>query len=420
MLKKKIPSKTSPGSWTIMVYMVAYDQIFTNDHIDKEIAEIRDAITRHPGAQIVAQADRLGSGMTRHSVTADGRGLQDRDIRQTNSGSEKKIANFIRFGMRRHPADHYMVLFWGHGFGPAGMHYHGQYVRPEEMSRALRLGCGRLRSPIDIVAFMSCQMSVIELAYEFNLWPRVNAICVPGKKVANHVVASQGTVVPNEPFPYGDVLSAMSRNGGDATTVGKRIVGILNRENDAGTGLKFEAPFSLVDVASAQKVADALKALASDIIATNPFNPDHSQSRPIQEAMHNALGEAHTHDFSLLDLGRLGQQFGALTAPTIPDTPDHLLLERVCAAGRQLSQEVEKALVLSRHDATGHKDTGISIFCPTHHNPGTKAAQKIGMTQIPTVEQATDLTKYPVLQFAKDTKWDQVVNQAKTAGVSTN
>jgi hypothetical protein len=230
-------------------------------------------------------------------------------------------------------------------------------------------------------------------------------------------VASQGTVVPLQPFPYDEVFSMLSRDAGDATTVGRKMVGILNSKSPSGTGVRFAAPFSLVDVASAKKVADALKALASDIVATNPFKTRHSQLSPIQEAMHDALEGAHTHDFSLLDLGHLGRRFGKLSAATAPNTPERSVLERVRAAGAQLSDEVEKALVLHRHDGAGQTETGVSIFCPTHHSPGSVVAKKIGMKDIPTVEQATDLTKYPILQFAKHTKWNEVVDQAKTAGV---
>src|SRR5919107_1265833 len=103
MLKRRTQSKTGLGSWTIMVYMVAYDSVFTNDHIDNEVEGMRAAVKRHPGAQIVAQADRLGTGMTRHFVTADGLDLQKEEIKQTNSGSEKTISDFITFGMQKHP-----------------------------------------------------------------------------------------------------------------------------------------------------------------------------------------------------------------------------------------------------------------------------------------------------------------------------
>ena len=73
------------------------------------------------------------------------------------------------------------------------MHYHGQYVRPEEMT-GLTHSCGLFKWPIDIVTFMSCQMSVIELAYEFSLWPLHCEL--PFTKVANHIIASQGSVEP--------------------------------------------------------------------------------------------------------------------------------------------------------------------------------------------------------------------------------
>ena len=392
-----------------MVYMVADDDdgVFTDKHIENELAAIRKAVAKHPGAQIVAHADIQGAAITRHFVK-NGQ-LAEETIDQVSPGSVETIRKFIDFGLNKHPAEHYLFIFWGHGFGPAGLKY-GQFVLPAELRKALRKGFGMLSPPIDIVTMMSCQMNTIELAYEFSEWP-----LLPFTKVTNQIVASQGSVQPNEPFPYEELFSAVSEDGQKPATVGTRVVDSLNTRNGVTNGKRFAAPFSLVDVSSAKKVADALKALAPDIFATKPFKPDHSKLSPIQEAVHDALDGALTHDFSLLDLGRLGRGFGELKIATKLNPTESSLLSRLRTAGTQLSKAVEEAFVLRRQTGANQETTGASVFCPTHHKPGAKGAGAAAMTAVPDVEVAVavDMNAYRGSWFAKHTKWSDVVDQAR-------
>jgi hypothetical protein len=409
MLKRRTHSKTSPGSWTIMVYMVADDDdgVFTNKHIKTEVAAIRAAVAGHPGAQIAVHADLRGEAITRHFVK-NGQ-LVDEPIEQMPPGSVETIRKFIEFGLHKHEAEHYLFIFWGHGFGPAGLKY-GRFVLPAELRKALRKGFGTLSPPIDIVTLMSCQMNTIELAYEFSQWP-----LLPFTKVTNQIVASQGSVKPDEPFPYDEIFSALTSDGQNPTRVGTRVVDSLNTKNGVRNGDRFAAPFSLVDVGSSKKVADALKALAADIVATNPFNAKHLKLSPIQQAMHDALDGAHTHDFSLLDLGRLGRRFGELAVATKLNPSESSLLARLRTGGTQLFKAVEEAFVLRRQTGADQETTGASVFCATHHNPGATGAGAATMAAVPTVEVAVaeDMMAYRGTWFAKHTKWSQVVDQAR-------
>jgi hypothetical protein len=409
MLKRKTVSKASADSWTVMVYMVADDDdgVFTNEHVKKEVAAIRAAVKRHPGAQIAVHADLRDAAITRHFVEKGE--LVDKPTDQTAPGSVETIRNFIAFGMETHPAEHYLFIFWGHGFGPAGLKY-GRFVLPTELRKALRKGFGMLSPPIDIVTLMSCQMNTIELAYEFSQWP-----LLPFTKVTNHIVASQGSVKPEEPFPYEEMFSALSRDGKDPAAIGTRVVDSLNTKNGVRNGERFAAPFSLVDVGSSKKVADALKALAPDIVATKPFNANHSKFGPLQHAMHDAMEEALTHDLSLLDLGRLGRGFGELAVKTKLSPSEASVLARLRTAGSQLSTAVEKAFVLHRLTNADHKTTGASVFCPTHHNPDSKGAGAAAMAAVPNVEVAVaeDMMAYRRSWFATHTNWSDVVDQAR-------
>lgn len=411
MLRRKNHSKTNPGSWTVMVYMVADDDdgVFTNEHIKKELAAIRKAVASHPRAQIAVHADLRDDAITRHFVKKGQ--LVDVPIEQVSPGSAETIRKFIEFGLDKHPAEHYLFIFWGHGFGPAGLQY-GRLVPPAELRKALRKGFGMLSPPIDIVTMMSCQMNTIEMAYEFSEWP-----LLPFTKVTNQIVASQGSVQPEEPFPYDELFSAVSEDGQKPATVGTRVVDSLNTKNGVRNGKRFAAPFSLVDVGSSKKVADALKALAADIVATKPFHANHSRLSPLQHAMHDALDGALTHDFSLLDLGRVGRGFEELAVETKLSASESSTLTRARRSGAELSEAVKEAFVLRKQTGDNQETTGASVFCPTHHNPGDKGAGAAAMGSVPFVEVAVavDMMAYRGSWFSKHTKWSDVVDQARDA-----
>ena len=141
MLKRRTHSKPALGSWTIMVYMVADedDGVFTNEHIKKELKAIREPLrgTRaHRWPYKLTFAVRPSPG-----ISSENGQLVDATIDQRPPGSIETIRRFIEFGLDKHPADHYLFIFWGHGFGPAGLKY-GQFVLPAQLRKALRKGFG--------------------------------------------------------------------------------------------------------------------------------------------------------------------------------------------------------------------------------------------------------------------------------------
>lgn len=397
--------RSRPGSWALLVYLVAdeADGVFTDAHVANEVAAIGAALARHPTRQIAVQADVRDAGITRHFVV-DGK-LARKDLPQEPPGDVNTIRDFINFGMSTHPAEHHLLVFWGHGFGPAGLKYGRRFVSPRDLRKAFPA----LRPTIDIVTFMSCQMNTLELAYEFGAWP-----LLPFTKVANHVIASQGSVKPSETFPYGEILPALG-DGMSVDDVALRVVDSLNTRNGARDGSRFAAPFSLVNVGSARSVADALKPLVPDIVSTNPFDADHAKLNAVQEAMHDVFASATTHDASLLDVGRLARGFGQLAVPAGATPSVRALAQRARASGTQLTQALE-GFVTRIHAGNGHETTGVSVFCPTHHNPGTAGGGET-LSGVPNVETAVaaDLEAYRRSSFAMRTKWNEVVDQARDA-----
>lgn len=381
----------SNGAWTVLVYMAADDGhgVFTNAKVDIELAAIEEAVNAHPETRIVVQADRRGSTTVRGLV--ENGHFQRRKHQEVVSGSHN-ITEFLTFARLRHPDDNYLVIFWGHGFGPAGLHYEGEFVDPVKLGKALRAAF--FVRPVDVVTFMSCHMSTIELAHEFNA-------LLPAFRAANYVVASEGLVRPKEAFPYAELFEVLDGRPA-AKTVGQRLVDILG-------GTRYDAPFSLLDVSLSVDVRKALMALANVLVDENPFLVHHPLPTPLRDALHGALGVAKTDEAALLDLVRLGREIGAIRANPSQSRQDATQLELAQNACRRLVGAVDRKFVVHTGPSAQGAPAfnGVSAFCPTHHQQGSL------------VENLVNMNDYRKLSFAQpdlfssDKSWVDVVALAQ-------
>src|SRR5262245_32469708 len=149
------------GRWNVLVYMVADDAfgVFTNDNVDLVMKDMEPLAKQHPHTRFAIRADTHGStGFV--AVAEDGR-FQMHKLERDPVAGEHDIEKFLDGQISRDASDKNLVLFWGHGFGPAGLHYERQFLDPIRLSRAIRGKTGD--RCIDLLVLMSCHMSTIEL-----------------------------------------------------------------------------------------------------------------------------------------------------------------------------------------------------------------------------------------------------------------
>lgn len=401
----------SRSAWTVLVYMGADEdgKFFTNDKLERELTAIQAAVHHHHSARVRVLADMRNATGIRGFVE-DGEFKQVKLDVEPQLRSPETLEDFLNSGLREHPTDHFLVILWGHGYGPAGLRYDGSvaqsFLHPDQVGLALRNAFGL--HPADIVAFMSCHMSTIELAYEFQL--RLEFELPPIKtKAADFVVASQGLVNPPAAFPYDSLFEALADNP-EPRTAGRRLVDML--------GTSFGPPFALLDVSLSTPVRDALSSLAAVLSkpAVNPFRVRHAQATPLQEAFHDAIGAAVPDDrplghpgipqeTAIVDLKRLGRNLAGIRKSTAQSLEEEADLEVVReAAGRLVDAVDHQFVVHTGPKGTGDREfNGVSVYCPPHHAAAVNSSR---------VENAVQMSKYRKLGLSKphlDTPWVDVV-----------
>jgi Clostripain family len=120
--QSKNPSQTEKNEmakWTVLIYFAA-----DNDLDEEALANLK--MMKKAGSteevKIVAQLDSRGRGSTFRFLLQDERSSLDEDVvgeplPEVNTGDPRELTDFIKWGMKEYPAQHTMLVLWGHGRG---------------------------------------------------------------------------------------------------------------------------------------------------------------------------------------------------------------------------------------------------------------------------------------------------------------
>ncbi len=190
--------------WTVLIYMVA-DDPQGGEMLDRLAVQEMDQITKAALSvntehmYVAVQVDfRTLPGVWRRSIG------QSTFIRpESNAADPATLYGFFDWAAAECPADHYLLIFWGHSRGQFGMFgdsdpfdYTAQTLTLEELRTALTASKRSLQKPIDVIAFKDCFMANLETAYELS-------------GLADYLLASPG-LVPVEGWPYDEMFEALT------------------------------------------------------------------------------------------------------------------------------------------------------------------------------------------------------------------
>jgi Clostripain family len=197
-MAKKAPSTNA--IWTVMVFMGA-DQLPPErdlaDFAEDDLQEMELLPFDRDVLNIVVQMDRkdAAGGPARFFIGQKGReelkGADSVPPNQKSVGPEV-LEQFISWTRKRYPADHYMLVLWGHAYKLA---FNRDPDRPDGLSFSdLAAVVGRTNNgkKLDIVAFDSCNVGLVEAAFEL-------------RNAADYMIASQFTD-PLPGWPYEVIL----------------------------------------------------------------------------------------------------------------------------------------------------------------------------------------------------------------------
>src|SRR5712671_5704825 len=116
----------------------------------------------------------------------------------TDMGDQKTLAKFLTWSVQHYPAQHYMLVLWGHAFGLGFGRDHGDPLKLSELDGALQAFKTErgtqpdVDSRLEILGTNACAMSYVEAAHELHC-------------SVQYMVASQISV-PFAGWPYDAVL----------------------------------------------------------------------------------------------------------------------------------------------------------------------------------------------------------------------
>jgi len=165
------------AKWTVMVYISGDNNLegYVVPDIETELATTGSSAD----VQVLALADRgpgydtsYGDWQTTklfhvmQGMTADGASAVA-DWGERNMGDPQTLIDFVKWTKSNYPADHYALIFWGHGWN-----WHPGYVMADDTDGdTLEYEETRSAIPslgfIDVVGYDGCNMASFEI---FNLW----------------------------------------------------------------------------------------------------------------------------------------------------------------------------------------------------------------------------------------------------------
>lgn len=110
--------KTTEKLWTVIVYLAGDNSLDSAGVIDlKEMKKVGSTDQMN----VIAQFDRAGKDTTTNRYYIRRGGTLAKDVvgslGETNTGDPLVLENFIQWGVKNYPAQHYLLVVWNHGNG---------------------------------------------------------------------------------------------------------------------------------------------------------------------------------------------------------------------------------------------------------------------------------------------------------------
>jgi hypothetical protein len=293
-----MPTAISKKPWTVMVYMAGDNSLDPEGVQDlKEMKKVGST----DKLNIIAEFDRASGHVARRYYLRKG-GIVTGDavasLGAVNTGDPKFLNDFIRWGVKNYPADHYLLVLWNHGQGwddtdiyaddrfrslrrlTTGRIRHALFHTPvrralerakrdvecraillddnakdfldnQEMKKVLADTATLLKRKLDILGMDACLMSMAEVDYQIH-------------ESADYTVGSEQTE-PGAGWPYNTILGALAKNPDmtprDLSTL---IVGKYLASYTASD----EVTYSACDLSKAGGLATAVAGLAAALKAS--------------------------------------------------------------------------------------------------------------------------------------------------------
>ncbi len=193
------------------------------------------------------------------------------DMGLVDMGDYKNLVSFVKWGVEKYPAKHYMIAVWNHGNGwhlmNAGSDFHasdisyddntGHKITTEELGLAMSEAAQIIGHKVDVYGSDACLMAMGEVAAEM-------------KDSVSYFVGSE-EVEPGPGWPYSTFMGRWASN---STASAKDVSTYLSEEYlKAYTGGIYgsrDVTFSAMDLSKFGPLVDSVKALNNSLANLSP------------------------------------------------------------------------------------------------------------------------------------------------------
>ena len=158
---------------TLFIYMCGSNLETKQGLASKNIDELLSAdagdmnIVIQTGGALTWRSHEIDESKAQRYEVKDGKLKLLQTLKQKNMGEAETLADFLRWGQKKYPADSNMLVLWDHGGGAAkGVCFDENYsfdaLTLSELKTALKKA--KLNSKFDIIGFDACLMASIEVA----------------------------------------------------------------------------------------------------------------------------------------------------------------------------------------------------------------------------------------------------------------
>jgi len=399
------------AQWTVLMYMAADNDL--EPYITRNLIDL-EATGSGKGVNLVAQIDR-GAHPTTDAKHDNARRFyitKDNDDSRINSpqvgrlgavdmGKPETLKDFVKWGMKNFPAEHYLVILNDHGAGFPGALQDDSgksFMSTPDIAQAIK--DGREAAGVDkkdvVLGFDACLMGQAEVAYQL-------------KDSAGILIASEETI-GGSGWPYTGILATRNTVNALSQLAGEAVQGAAHGKTPLTKVMQGDDDYVLEPVDSPKEVAkgiitesantpdatvtlsavdlDQMPALAKvvDGFAKALLATAEKNHAPIRDSFHAA--QHFTYGFEdkpfsdMRDIYDLAKNISQNTK--IKD-------DELKTQARKLMATVKESIIAEQHAGENMENAhGLSIYAPTY---------KGGLTGF----------KYGELALAQDTSWDEAL-----------
>lgn len=303
------------------------------------------------------------------------------DLGEKDMGDAKTVSDFLEWGIKKYPAEHYAVVLFNHGAGFAGVlsdEKSGNLLDMNELKSVIDGAAKVAGKKIDLVDFDACLMAQTEVAHAI-------------KDGASYMIASEETE-RGSAQPLDKIIKDLQEGSKEKALSPEDFAKLFVYESFHQPNSEIlTATLSAVDLGKIDKVVNSSDELAKALMA-GTVDPSLIR-KDIEKSQNYCQGLNYKLYNDYHDVGHF--------AEIIKDDPK-IKDENVKKAAQNVLNSIDEAVIANEHSGEKYKhSTGLSTYLPINY----------GFDPQPKTDSVnfSSTHNYEGIPYAKDTNWDEMI-----------